>query len=230
MDGATVPVAISTQSGAGANPKESHEPAPSAAPPASGLPVTHPAALTAVSGFSPAQQIGEYIARRAGVSNANGNATQPSPVPSSPALVNLQPPVSRVQIMQLQLDPANLGRVSISMRLSGTRLDLRVVAERPETVQLVGNDKDGLAGKLQAAGYSLESLSVQGPDIQASQQQPRIDGLPHSQSQATTGQANGGPLAHDRPSTQDNRQRSRPLLGDDQQDGGEHRRTGDLYI
>jgi len=231
MNAAIIPGAISTRADTVTGPKGGHELSPSAAPaPASGLPVTHSAALTAFSGFPPAQQIGEYIARGAGVSNANGNAVQPSSVLSPPVLVSSQPPMPRVQIMQLQLDPANLGKVSISIRLSGMHLDLHVVAERPETVQLVRNDKDGLADKLQAAGYSLESLSVQGPDIQAPQQQPGTDGLLHSQSQATTGQANGGPLAHDRPSTQDNRQRSRLLLADDHQDGGELRPTGDLYI
>ena len=188
--------------------------------------------LAPANGLSPAQQIGELIT--AGVSSntqdASAATVQSSPAPDSSGMAGLLHSMSRVQTMQVQLDPESLGKVTVSMRIAGLRLDLRVETERPETTQLIGKERDLLAGKLQAACYSLETLVIRPAEQQASHQQIGVNAPSNGQDQST-GQANEGPSAHDRASTHDDRQRSRPVLADEPQDGAGVRLTGgDLYV
>ena len=121
----------------------------------------------------PAQQIAKSIVAEAGPGKLDGSlaTAQASRAPATEDTVksSLSMSMSRVQTMQLQLDPEILGKVTVKMRLSGTRLDLRVEAERPETMQLIGRDKDLLADKLHGAGLTVESLVLQLTEPPASQ-------------------------------------------------------------
>jgi flagellar hook-length control protein FliK len=134
---------------------------------------------------------------------------------------------TNVQTLQLQLDPEILGKVTVKLRLTGSRLDLRVETERAETMQLLGRDKDLLAGKLRAAGFAVENITLGTVDPQIPQQ-PVAQTNGYDQ---TTGQTNGGPSSHDRPPPQDDRQPSHPNRADEPQDGSDiRRRTGELYL
>lgn len=185
---------------------------------------------TGVAPFNgPAEQIAKVVVAGAGPGILDGGlaTARTNRARDMEGMAKSPPSMSRVQTMQLQLDPGTLGKVTVRMRLSGSRLDLRVETERPETMQLIGSDKDLLTGKLQAAGFTIETLVIQTAEPQGPPQS-----ITHANGQTqSTGQANGGPSAHDRPSTQDDRQRSRPNFADNAQDGADaRRRGGDLYL
>jgi len=192
--------------------------------------------LAPPNGLLPAEQIGEWVT--AGISSnmlAAGAATvQAVPAAGASGAAGSLHSISRVQTMQVQLDPESLGKVTVSMRIAGSRLDLRVETERPETMQLIGDEKDLLAGKLQAAGYSLETLIIQPVAPPSPHQQMGVNTPSNGPDQSagqSTGQANGGPSTHDHSSTHDDRQRSRPVLADETQDGaGVRLAGGDLYL
>jgi chemotaxis protein MotD len=215
-----------------ADPNGGYGPDFAASAAVAGLVVNQQTGLAPPNRLSPTQQIADLVANGAGPDNLD---TSPITARSSRALdaagvADSRPSLSRIQTMQVLLDPESLGKVTVSMRLSGTRLDLRVETERLETMQLIGKDKDLLTGKLQNAGYAIETLIVRTADPQAPQQPIGVN-VPSNGQDPPTGQANGGPSAHDRPSTQGDRERSRPGPADDAQDGTGVRLTGgDLYL
>jgi chemotaxis protein MotD len=97
--------------------------------------------------------------------------------PQRPA-ADVQPehrPPAKTEILGIQLEPQSLGRVTIKMRLAGTALDLRIEAEQPETLRLLEREKGLLGSKLQAAGYSLDSLLIQLSEPQASHPSASLD-------------------------------------------------------
>ncbi|HUB64641.1 MAG TPA: flagellar hook-length control protein FliK [Methylocella sp.] len=180
----------------------------------------------------PAQQIAGWVAAAAGSDSLDASKTASLLRGARDAadMADSPPPLARVQTMQVELDPGSLGKVTVSMRLSGTRLDLRVETEHAETMQLIGKDKDLLTSKLQAAGYAIESLIIQ-PAAPQAPQQPAGVNVPSNGQDPSTGQANGGPGTHDRPSNHDDRERSLPVLADDTPDGAGPRLVGgDLYL
>lgn len=173
----------------------------------------------------PAQQIAKFVVAEAGLGKLDITPAS-APAPGDIEGMAKSPlSIPRVQTLQLQLDPEILGKVTVKLRLAGSQLDLRVETERPETMQLLGRDKDLLVSKLQAAGFTLENVAIRTVDPQPPQQ---------SVAQAhdrTTGQTNGGPSSHDRPPPQDDRQQSRPKSADEPRDGsGTRRRSGELYL
>lgn len=203
-----------------------------ASAPVRGLVVNQQPQLAPPMRTSPAQQIAELVASGAGPGNLDASAitTLSSRALNAAGSADSNPSMARVQTMTLQLDPESLGKVTVSMRLSGTRLDLRVETERPETMQLIGKEKDLLAGKLQAAGFAIATLLIQPAEPQAPHQHFGVN-VPSNGQGPFTGQANGDSSAHDRHSNHDDGQRSRPVLADDAQDGSSFRRSGgDLYI
>ncbi|WGJ14488.1 flagellar hook-length control protein FliK [Methylocapsa sp. D3K7] len=175
----------------------------------------------------PAQQVAKFVVAEAGSGKLdNSPASAPTILPRDIEGMTKSPlSIPRVQTLQLQLDPEILGKVTVKLRLAGSQLDLRVETERPETMQLLGRDKDLLVSRLQAAGFTLENVALRMVDPQTPQQ---------SVAQAndqTTGQTNGGPSSHDRPSPQDDRQQSRPKSADETRDGsGTRHRFGELYL
>jgi hypothetical protein len=214
------------------DPNSGHGPEFTASASVRGLVVNQQTHTAPPNRLSPAQQIAELVANRAGPNNLDASpvTAQSSRAPDAAGMADSRLSMSRVQTMQLKLDPEILGKVTVSMRLSGTQLDIRVATERADTMQLIGKDRDLLTGKLQTAGYAIETLVIQMADPQAPQQQFGVN-VPSNGQDPSTGQANGGPSAHDRPSTHDDRQRSRPLPADDAQDGAGVRLTdGDLYL
>ncbi|MBO0733857.1 MAG: flagellar hook-length control protein FliK [Methylocapsa sp.] len=68
-----------------------------------------------------------------------------------------------MQILRLQLDPENLGNVTVKMRLAGAKLDLHIEAEKPETARLIGTDKEFLAARLRSEGYAIDSITIASP-------------------------------------------------------------------
>jgi hypothetical protein len=66
-----------------------------------------------------------------------------------------------IRMLEVALDPAELGRVTVRMRLTGRTLELNVTAERAETASLLERDRHLIGKILEAGGYSADEIRVQ---------------------------------------------------------------------
>jgi len=67
---------------------------------------------------------------------------------------------SALRVLHLQLHPADLGTVSIRMRLSGDSLEMNLHVEREETAQLLRHDTEKLSALLRGSGYRPDTISI----------------------------------------------------------------------
>ncbi len=65
-----------------------------------------------------------------------------------------------LRTLTVLLEPANLGTVTIKLRLSGTNLGLEIEADEAETTRLIGRSRPALAEKLRALGMSIDDIEV----------------------------------------------------------------------
>ncbi|WP_398476212.1 flagellar hook-length control protein FliK [Tardiphaga sp.] len=65
-----------------------------------------------------------------------------------------------VRMMTLELDPPNLGSVTIKMRLAGDSVEVHLTADRLETTQLLRQERGALTDAMQAAGYSFDIAAI----------------------------------------------------------------------
>ena len=61
--------------------------------------------------------------------------------------------------VELSLDPAELGRVRLTLAVSDAGVSVSIVAERPETLDLMRRNADALAAEYRALGYADVTLS-----------------------------------------------------------------------
>ncbi len=66
-----------------------------------------------------------------------------------------------VKALFIQLDPPELGALTIRMSLKDETLHLQIEASRHETARLIERDRDALSGMLRSAGYNFDGLTVQ---------------------------------------------------------------------
>jgi hypothetical protein len=99
----------------------------------------------------PAQQIADRIITEAGALSDPSSRTASMPG---------QPAKSALKVLHLQLQPLDLGTVTIRMELKDSELSLHVEAERADTADLIRNDQDTLSKLLRSAGYSVDPSSV----------------------------------------------------------------------
>ena len=114
----------------------------------------------------PAQQIADRIAAEATSAPEFAERTGMAP----PMQQGMKP---ALKILQIQLQPADLGTVTVRMELKDTELTLHVEADRKETADLIRNDQDALTNLLRSAGYNVDTGSVrimEGDRTLASQQ------------------------------------------------------------
>ena len=64
------------------------------------------------------------------------------------------------RVMQVALEPAELGVITVRMQLAGDTLRLHVSAERGGTASLLERDRDQLAKVLHSAGYDIENVTI----------------------------------------------------------------------
>ncbi|MEI9899728.1 MAG: flagellar hook-length control protein FliK [Hyphomicrobium sp.] len=156
----------------------------------------------ASSGNRPAQQIAYHILTEAGSGAEFAERTET--MPAQPGMKSV------LKILHIQLQPADLGTVTVRMELKDAELSLQVEADRPDTAELIRNDQDTLSKLLRSAGYSVDPSSVRVAEVDrtaASQQsgqggaQTSFQSSPQSQSGASerqdhpqrgSGGANGG--------------------------------------
>ncbi len=77
--------------------------------------------------------------------------------------IQATPPAPQ-RVLSLQLQPAELGSITVKLQLRGNTLEVRVSAERPQAAQLLRQDADALSGAIRAAGYVVERLVVADAD------------------------------------------------------------------
>ncbi len=94
-----------------------------------------------------------------------------------------------LKVLQIQLQPVDLGIVTVRMELKNSELTLHVEADRKETADLIRNDQDSLAGLLRSAGYNVDTGSVrivEGDKTLASQQSGQQGAQANLQSSANS--------------------------------------------
>jgi flagellar hook-length control protein FliK len=109
---------------------------------------------------SPIEQIADRITTE--LRDAMGGAAQPGNDVVSASLSS----GAQLRVLHIQLQPADLGAISVRMSLKQDTLELQLEASRHEAAALISRDKDALAGMLKSAGYLIDGLTVQiaGPD------------------------------------------------------------------
>jgi flagellar hook-length control protein FliK len=66
-----------------------------------------------------------------------------------------------LRVLSLQLNPVELGLVTIKMRLSGDSLEMELQVEKQETAELLRNDAEKLSGLLRTSGYRPDVINIQ---------------------------------------------------------------------
>ncbi|KZD25530.1 flagellar hook-length control protein FliK [Tardiphaga robiniae] len=150
-----------------------------------------------------------------------------------------------VRMMTLELDPPNLGSVTVKMRLAGDSVEIHLTADRYETTQMLRQERGALTDAMQSAGYTFDIAAIdhtRTPDAnlnngqQQQQQQAPSDqrsSLPSSGgSQAdggSSGRSSGDAQSGARHNRQDHEQSPRP--SERQQDQNSSRvRSSTVYI
>ncbi len=113
------------------------------------------------------------------------------------AEIPFQRPVSSSHILDIRLEPADLGTVTMRLRLSGKSLSVHLDVERSETLQMIDGDQNTLAETLRAAGYTLDSLKAV-PSVAANDDTTRF-GVPRSPSGSGPGSSPEGAQSGGRP-------------------------------
>ncbi len=65
-----------------------------------------------------------------------------------------------IRILTVLLEPASLGPVTVTLRLSGMSLELEIEADDAATTRLIGSGRQALTGKLRALGLSVDTFVV----------------------------------------------------------------------
>ena len=102
---------------------------------------------------SPAFQIANRIAHDIDIADpafAAQSAAAPNDASAAP-----------VKILYIQLDPPELGALTIRMSMKDDTLHLQIEASRHETARMIERDQNALSGMLRSAGYNVDGLTVQ---------------------------------------------------------------------
>ena len=100
------------------------------------------------------QQLAQRIAVEAGTVNAAPERAE------TPAHVQRSPFVPAVKVLHIELQPADLGTVTVRMSLRDRALQLDLEVGRGETAQLIQRERETLSTLLRSAGYLIDGLDV----------------------------------------------------------------------
>jgi chemotaxis protein MotD len=174
----------------------------------------------------PTQQIANRItAEIAAFEVVDRAQAEPNQVAAKPVL----------KVLQIQLQPAELGTVTVRMELRDSGLEVHVEAAKAETAEILRGDKDTLSNLLKSSGYNVDasSIRVMDGDRTAASQQTGQQGAQTNMQSSTQSQyggaerdarehrGNGGSSGGDTP-TQAN--------GTDIHESNTSRTSGGLYI
>ena len=165
---------------------------------------------------------------------AAANAVQSEGAQPTAALGAKAAVSSVVKVLHLELQPADMGTITIRMSLKQDGLDIRVVASRSETARLLQGDQDTLAKLLTSAGYRVEGMTVVAaptdsaavPDGRSQAFLPSSTPQQGNSSQSDSRPSGGRPNAEPDP---------RASQGNPNEDSTDKRRTvrgagGDVYV
>jgi flagellar hook-length control protein FliK len=121
-----------------------------------------------VAWLSPAQQIvdamSSTLASAASGSQETGSGSAAAIAGPSASLSTLlsaaRPSSSPVKTLDLQLEPQNLGSVSVKLNLSDAGLTVEVQASQAATADLLDKDKRTLTDGLHDAGYTISGVQI----------------------------------------------------------------------
>ncbi|WP_426408961.1 flagellar hook-length control protein FliK [Bradyrhizobium ganzhouense] len=188
--------------------------------------------LPPVQQFSATQQVANAV-----VSELKGS---PAPAASAAAdLVGAQnnAPDQPVKILTVNLEPPDLGNVTVRLRLVGTEVSVQLAAQRKDTSTMLDQQRDQIRDLMQSAGYVADVAPVQhgsldGFQAGSGQSQPQLAGQQQQSSQSQgafsgagtpSGQSDGGA----RQARQD-QQPNQEARHD--QDVAPHTRRGPVYL
>ena len=69
-----------------------------------------------------------------------------------------------LRVLDLQLRPAELGLVTIRMRLAGDSIEMEIEAQSEDTAELLRNDAEKLSSLLRVSGYRPDVINIQSAD------------------------------------------------------------------
>jgi chemotaxis protein MotD len=69
-----------------------------------------------------------------------------------------------LRVLDLQLKPAELGLVTIRMRLAGDSIEMEIQAQSEDTAELLRNDAEKLSSLLRVSGYRPDMINIQSTD------------------------------------------------------------------
>lgn len=113
----------------------------------------------------------------------------------SAGTISIKASESVLRVLKLQLHPAELGVVTVKMKLAGDGLEMELHTEREETAQLLRHDSEKLSSLLRSAGYKPETINIQvidpGSQDRNSLQRGQADFEMHGQSSHQGGSHQG---------------------------------------
>jgi chemotaxis protein MotD len=174
---------------------------------------------------TPVQQIASRIAAEAAASNGAGR-------PEAAGFPPQAQPSSPVKVLHIQLQPADLGTVTVRISLKDQTLRVDLEVGRGETAQLIQREREALSSLLRSAGYLVDGLDVRVTDLSAQGQQ--VAGGQSGMQMPGGGQA-GSSQADGRPQgarPQDQR-RGNPSAGEsngENEQAGHPARRSDIYV
>ncbi|MGM4990614.1 flagellar hook-length control protein FliK [Tardiphaga sp. 841_E9_N1_2] len=210
------------------------------------LPVAKAVVREQETHFEPVQQVTtlQKIVDRMATDLATVASPEGARAADAPGLETNKTADSRpVRMMTLELDPPNLGSVTVKMRLAGDSVEIHLTADRYETTQMLRQERGTLTDAMQSAGYTFDIAAIdhtRTPDAslnngQQQQQAPsdQRSSLPSSGgSQAdggSSGRSSGDAQSGARHNRQDHEQSPRP--SERQQDQNSNRvRSSTVYI
>ncbi|MEH0076458.1 flagellar hook-length control protein FliK [Pannonibacter sp. Pt2] len=133
--------------------------------------------------LSPAQQIGTAIA------SALNTPPQPDTARSDAAAAGfrVRPDAPSVKMLEIQLQPMELGSVKVTMKLTGDTVQVVMTASNPDTVELLKQDRQLLDQMMRATGHKADSITIQA----AGDDRPAFQVTGAQAGQGAQGQASG---------------------------------------
>lgn len=133
--------------------------------------------------LSPAQQIGTAI------TSALTTPPQPDTARSdaAAAVFRVRPDAPAVKMLEIQLQPMELGTVKVTMKLSGDTVQVVMTASNPDTAELLKQDRQLLDQMMRATGHKADSITIQA----AGDDRPAFQVTGAQAGQGTQGQASG---------------------------------------
>ena len=128
------------------------------------------------------------------VALARGHSPQQANITGQVALHIQRMAATRTDVLTLQLEPADMGRLDISLEIQDGRVQARVAVENPQTYDMLRQDARALERALQNAGLDTDGGSL---NFSLKDQGQQDQGQGHDARNGTQHARDRGPLAGD---------------------------------